>query len=53
MKIYSLGQKFTSPFQNLLNVHYFTKIRGIMQNACYCLFNTDQNKIFYLKDVYI
>ncbi len=30
---YSWGQEFTPPFQNLLNVNYFTKIRGIIQNT--------------------
>ncbi len=39
MLLYSWGQKFTSPFQNLQNVNYFTKIRGIIQNACYYLFS--------------
>ncbi len=42
-------------------MHYFAyyyiiiiiKIRGIIQNACYCLFSTDLNKIFHIKDVYI
>ncbi len=41
------------PFQNLQNVNYLTKIRGIIQNACYCLFSTDLNKRFHIKDVYI
>ncbi len=50
---YSWGQKFTPPFQNLQNVNYFTKRRGIIQNACYCLINTDLNKIFHIKDVCI
>ncbi len=50
---YSWGQKFTSPLQNLQNVNYFTKIRGIIQNACYCLFSTDLNKIVHIKYVYI
>ncbi len=27
--------------------------RGITQNACYCLFSTDLNKIFHIKDVYM
>ncbi len=35
------------------NINYFTKIRGIIQNACYCLFSTDLNKIFHIKYVYI
>ncbi len=43
--MYCWGQKFTPPFQNMLNVNYFTKIRGIIQNAYYYLFSTDQNKI--------
>ncbi len=47
----SWSQKFTYTFQNLQNVNYFTKIRGIIQNACYCLFSTDLNKIFHKKDV--
>ncbi len=50
---YSWGQKFTYPLQNLQNVNYFTKIRVIIQNAFYCLFSTDLNKIFHIKDVYI
>ncbi len=44
---------FAPPFQNLQNVNYFTKIRGIIQNACYCLFSTDLNNIFHIKDIYI
>ncbi len=61
--IYSWSQKFTYTFQNLQNVNYFNKImhyfayiikiRGIIQNACYCLFSTDLNKIFHIKDVNI
>ncbi len=39
--IYIRTYKFTSPFQNLQNVNYFTKIRGIIKNACCCLFSTD------------
>ncbi len=27
------------------------KIRGIVQNACYCLFSTDLIEIFHIKDV--
>ncbi len=42
-----------SPFQNLQSVDYFTKVRRIIQNACYYLFSTDQNKIFHIKYVYI
>ncbi len=34
-------------------VNYFTKIREIVQNACYCLFSTDMIEIFHIKDVYI
>ncbi len=30
---------------------YFTKIKEIIQNACYCLFRTDLNKIFHIKYV--
>ncbi len=45
--IYSWSQKLL----NLQNVDYVTKIRGIMQHACYCLFSTDLNKIFHIKDV--
>ncbi len=52
-RVYSWSEKFTYTFQNLLNVNYFTKIRGIVQNACYFLFSTDLNKIFHIKDVYI
>ncbi len=43
---------FTHTLQNLQNVNYFTKIRGIIQNTCYCLFSTDLNKIFHLRDIY-
>ncbi len=33
---YTVGsQKFAHTLQNLQNVNYFTKIRGIIQNACY------------------
>ncbi len=35
------------------SVKSFTKIRGIKQNACYCLFSTDLNKIFHIKYVHI
>ncbi len=49
MYINSWSQKFTYTFQNMQNVNYFTKIRGIIQNACYCLFSTDLNKIFHKK----
>ncbi len=38
---FSRGQMFASPFQNLQNVEYFTKIRGIIQNACFYLLSTD------------
>ncbi len=27
----------------------FYQVRGIIQNACYCLFSTDLNKIFHIK----
>ncbi len=37
--IYSWSQKFTNTLQNLQHVNYFTKIRGIIQNACHWLFN--------------
>ncbi len=37
---------------NRQNCNYFTKMRGIIQNACYCFFITDLN-IFHVKDVYI
>ncbi len=48
------GNKYgPTPFQNLLNVQYFTKIRGIIQNACYCLFSTDLNKIFHITCLHI
>ncbi len=50
MRMYSCVQKFTHPFQNLQNVNYFTKIREIIQNTCYCLFSTDLNKIFHIKE---
>ncbi len=30
----------------------FYQLRGIVQNACYCLFITDLN-IFHIKDVYM
>ncbi len=42
--MYSWGQKMTYTLWNLQNVNNFTKIRGIMQNAC--LFSTDLNKMF-------
>ncbi len=32
---YSWSQKFKYTLQNLQNVDYFTKIRGIIQNACF------------------
>ncbi len=35
------------------NVNNFNKIREIIQNACYFLFSTVLNKIFYIKYVYI
>jgi len=35
-----------APLQNLLNVHY---LRGIIQIACYSLFSTVPNEIFYKK----
>ncbi len=50
---YSGGQKFTPPFHNLQNVDYFSTIRGIIQNACCCIFSTDLNTIFHRKYVYI
>ncbi len=31
----------------------FYQVRGIIKNACYCLFSTDLNKIFHIKDVYM
>ncbi len=31
-----MRSKVYTPFHNLLNVNYFTKIRRIIQNACYC-----------------
>ncbi len=31
----------------------FYQVRGIIQNACYCVFSTDLNKIFHIKDVYM
>jgi len=38
----------------LQNVNYFNKIKGIIvQLACYFLFSTVLNYIFYIKDVYI
>ncbi len=42
---YSWSQKFTYTY-------FFTKIRGIIQNASYC-FSTDLNKTFHIKDAYI
>ncbi len=39
----SWSQTFTYTFQNLQNFNYFTKIRGFIQNVCYCLFSTDLN----------
>ncbi len=50
--MYSWSQNFTCTFQNLQNVNYFTKIKGIIENACYGLFSTDLNKTFHIKDVY-
>ncbi len=50
---YIVGQNFTYIFQNQLNVNYFIKIIGIIQNSCYCIFSTDPNKIFHIKDVYM
>ncbi len=38
-----------SPF----SICKISKIRGIIQNVCYCLFSTDLNKIFHIKDVYM
>ncbi len=32
---------------------YFTKIRRIIQNACYFLFSTDLNKIFHIKYIIV
>ncbi len=29
----------------------FYQVRGVIQNACYCLFSTDLNKILHIKDV--
>ncbi len=48
---YSWSQKFIYTLQNLQNVNYFTKIRRIVQNACYCLFSNDLNKLFHIKYV--
>ncbi len=31
----------------------FYKVRGIIQNVCYCLFSTDMNKIFHITCVYM
>ncbi len=31
----------------------FYQVRGIIQNACFCLFSTDLNKIFHIKYVYM
>ncbi len=49
----SLIQKFTYTLQNLQNVNYFNKIRGIIIQNAYYLFSTDLNKIFHMKDVYM
>ncbi len=38
MQNYSCSQTFTYTLQNLLNVNYFTKIRGIIQNSCFFFF---------------
>ncbi len=35
------------------NVNYFSKTRGIIQNACYFLFRTDMNKIFHIRYLHI
>lgn len=43
---YSCGQFYILyTFQNMQNVIYFTKISGIIQNACYILCSTDLKKI--------
>ncbi len=31
----------------------FYKVRGIIQNACYCLFSSELNKTFHIKYVYM
>ncbi len=49
----SLIQKCTYTLQNLQNVNYFNKIRGIIIQNAYYLFSTDLNKIFHMKDVYM
>ncbi len=45
---YIWGLTFTFTFQDMQNVDYCTKIRGIIQKACYCLFSTDLKKIFHI-----
>lgn len=50
---YSWSQKFKYTLQNLQNVHYFTKIRRIIQNICNILMNTVLKKTFCIRDVYI
>ncbi len=47
--VYSWVQKFTPPPESAKC--YFTKKRGIIQNACYWLFSTDLNTIFHIKYV--
>ncbi len=52
--IYIYNQLKSKVYINLAeSIFYFTKIRGIIQNACDGLFSTDLNKIFHIKDVYI
>ncbi len=53
IKTFTVEVKSLHTFQNLQNVDYYTKIRGITQNACYCLFSTDLTKILHIKDVHI
>ncbi len=49
--IYSWSKNFTHTLQNLQKFYYFTKIRGIIQNAWYYLVLTWIR--FHIKDVYM
>ncbi len=52
--IYSWSQKFTYiHLAESTKCWLFYQVRRIIQNACYCLFSTDLNKIFHKKYVYM
>ncbi len=48
-----LKSKVYTPLAESAKFRLFYQVRGITQNACYCLFSTDLNKIFHIKDVYM